>query len=297
MDIKSLRCFVAVAEKLNFSRAAESLYMSQPALSLRINSLEEELGVKLFRRNRQKVFLTAAGAAILPEIQELLARLDALPHLAGAGSLIGDPDTGFIHVALDSTLPETMLDDLTQRFYDFYRKYPKIDVELSSVDYRQFESALLGRKVDLCFMGLKHSEYDHLNPALNSILFRREKMVLAYTGAADASLPALVRDRELLQLVGEDRWNLVLLNYLEGEKIPFHPRIVSSGFALCASLMKESTVTFMPISFFESLTSPNLNYREMDIPDSEVLSCFVWDHMNFNPALQLLMNQFHQESI
>ena len=85
MDTKSLRCFLAVAENLNFSRAAESIYLSQPALSLRIHALEEELGVKLFLRTRQQVYLTAAGSALLPEVQEILARLDALPELARQG--------------------------------------------------------------------------------------------------------------------------------------------------------------------------------------------------------------------
>ena len=57
MDIKSMRCFLAVAETLNFSRAAESIYLSQPALSLRINAMEDELGAKLFLRTRQQVYL------------------------------------------------------------------------------------------------------------------------------------------------------------------------------------------------------------------------------------------------
>ena len=65
MDIKSMRCFLAVAETLNFSRAAESIYLSQPALSLRINAMEDELGAKLFLRTRQQVYLTAANVLAL----------------------------------------------------------------------------------------------------------------------------------------------------------------------------------------------------------------------------------------
>lgn len=82
MDIKSMTCFLAVAEKLNFSRAAEALYMSQPTLSQRISSLEEELGVSLFQRDHRHVFLTPAGSALLPEIQYIVRRIDALPALA-----------------------------------------------------------------------------------------------------------------------------------------------------------------------------------------------------------------------
>ena len=55
MDLKNLHCFIAVAEQLNFSRAAESLFLSQPSLSIRIKALEDELHTKLFHRTHQEV--------------------------------------------------------------------------------------------------------------------------------------------------------------------------------------------------------------------------------------------------
>lgn len=295
MDVKSLRCFLAVAEKLNFSRAAESLYISQPALSLRVNALEQELGVPLFRRTRQKVFLTEAGAAVLPEIHEIISKLDALPQMAQNGFRSADAETGCIRISLDTTLPDTMLDDLTRKFAKFYEKYPKISVDIDSVDFNQYENALLARKVDLCFIGFKHSERTHLNPAFNVIPFQIENMVLAYTGAPDIPTEQILNERTILLLNGEERWNSVLLSHMESEKLVPHTATIASGFALCVNLMKTSTATFMPISFFESLKTPNLNYREMDIPDARVISCFVWDKMNFNPALQLMINMFEQE--
>ena len=297
MDVKSLRCFLTVAEKLNFSRAAESLYISQPALSVRINALEEELGVPLFRRTKQKVFLTEAGAAVLPEIHEIISKLDALPQMAQNGFRAADAETGRIRVSLDTSLPDTMLDDLTRKFAGFYERYPKISVEIDSVDFAQYENALLTRKTDLCFMGFKNSECSHLNSAFNVIPFQRESMVLAYTGAPDIPTEQILDQRTILLLSGEDRWNSVLLSYMEGEKLTAHTETIASGFALCVNLMKTSTATFMPISFFRSLKTPNLNYREMEIPDAHVISCFVWDKMNFNPALQLMINLFEQEPV
>ena len=77
VEVKHLRAFVAVAEELNFGRAAARLYLSQPALSRQIRSLERLLGCELLRRTTHRVELTVAGSALLDRARPLLAELDA----------------------------------------------------------------------------------------------------------------------------------------------------------------------------------------------------------------------------
>src|SRR5689334_6313133 len=99
-DLRALRAFVAVAEELHFTRAAERLYVAQPALSEQIRRLERDLGVRLLERTTRRVELTAAGEALLVRARRILAEADAA--LADAARAARG-ETGRLRVATGST--------------------------------------------------------------------------------------------------------------------------------------------------------------------------------------------------
>src|SRR6266508_4062014 len=76
IELRHLRAFVAVAEELNFGRAASRLFLSQPALSRQISSLERLVGCDLLRRSTHRVELTLAGDALLDRVRQLLVDVD-----------------------------------------------------------------------------------------------------------------------------------------------------------------------------------------------------------------------------
>jgi DNA-binding transcriptional LysR family regulator len=82
LEIRQLRCFLAVARELHFRRAADTLHVSQPTLTRHIKQLEYELGVELFRRNKRHVALTSPGSALREEANAVIERLERAVMLA-----------------------------------------------------------------------------------------------------------------------------------------------------------------------------------------------------------------------
>nr|WP_319528035.1 LysR family transcriptional regulator [Pseudomonas laurentiana] len=101
MELRHLRYFVAVAQELNFTRAAGRLYTSQPSLSEQIRNLELEMGFPLLIRTRRKVELTAAGVVFLEEAQRILKQVAvAVTRAAKAASQARESITiGFVPAA------------------------------------------------------------------------------------------------------------------------------------------------------------------------------------------------------
>jgi DNA-binding transcriptional LysR family regulator len=107
MELRQIRSFLSIAGTLHFGRTAEMIHLSQPALSLQIRALEDEIGVRLFERNRRKTVLTAAGVAFREDATEALLRLDQAVHKAklAANGKLGILRIGFISTAGNELVP------------------------------------------------------------------------------------------------------------------------------------------------------------------------------------------------
>src|SRR5258707_5823014 len=106
MELRQIRSFLSIAETLHFGRTAELIHLSQPALSLQIRALEEDVGVRLFERNRRKTTLTAAGVAFRDEAARAPSRFDQAIYQA---QLAANGKQGVLRVGLILTAGSDIL--------------------------------------------------------------------------------------------------------------------------------------------------------------------------------------------
>lgn len=108
MNLNELRYVVAVAQELNFRRAAGRCFVSQPALSLAVRKLEDELGVRLFERNRTAVKVTPIGVRVVEQAQRALEEAAKVKEIArqGKDQLVGPLRLGVIYTVGPYLLPE-----------------------------------------------------------------------------------------------------------------------------------------------------------------------------------------------
>lgn len=148
MNLRSLRCFVAVAEELNFSRAAERLNMSQPPLTQHIKSLEHQLGAILFHRTKRSVRISEVGIALLDEARRLLAQVDGLPHLVQRAKLEG---SGYLRAGFVASAVFTKVRSLyTKLSYDI----PGVLTLWQEMNSAEQIDALRTGKLDIAFVYL-----------------------------------------------------------------------------------------------------------------------------------------------
>jgi DNA-binding transcriptional LysR family regulator len=148
MELRHLRYFVAVAEELHFRRAAERLYVAQPAVSEQIRKLEVELGVRLFDRTHRSVVLTEPGRALLEEARRVL-------HMADAAKLAARNarDSATVRLRI-GYVPDALPGSVPRALQQLASAAPRIDVALETGAPLRLIHAVRDGQLDAAVVGL-----------------------------------------------------------------------------------------------------------------------------------------------
>jgi DNA-binding transcriptional LysR family regulator len=187
MELRQIRSFLSIAETLHFGRTARLLHISQPALSLQIRALEEEIGVPLFVRNRRKTILTEAGVAFRKEAAAALSQLELAirkSRLAATGKL------GFLRIGFISTAGFEIVPDIVRQFRDLN---PEVELSLRSIPTATQVRMLETGALDIGFLRLPIGEHS----ALETLTVHREPFVVVAPRSHKLAKKRRVRLREV----------------------------------------------------------------------------------------------------
>lgn len=144
MNIENLKCFILVAENLSFARAAEALYISQPAVTKQISTLERELGVSLFIRSTRHVELTQAGMSFYKDAKDLVQKSE----LAVSRVRKHNNHLDTLSIGLSSDILLFYLSPFLKKYHELY---PEIQPQIQVYGYKVISNLFREDKLDAMF--------------------------------------------------------------------------------------------------------------------------------------------------
>ena len=287
MEVRELEAFLAVARELHFARAAESLNITQPALSRRIQSLEHGIDARLFVRDRRSVELTTAGQALVRPATEAV---EAMKRAAATGRAAGKGEIGRVRVAYAGTSSQSMVADLARHTAD---RHPNLTVELMSANFAlPLIDKVVRGDVDIAF-----GRWNYIPAGVSTRVVALESLVLAVPSEHPiAERPAVSMDQ-----LREVRW--ITLPSTLGSVLIGHLRRLAAEAGFVPDVVQEAPDTWTVLSLVEAgigcsltlssvaanTTNPRVTFIPLSDETNPVEVRMAWRDDSNNPAQRSLL--------
>jgi DNA-binding transcriptional LysR family regulator len=282
MNFSQIKCFLAASECLNFTKAAERLYLSQPVLSRQIAAMEDELGIELFIREKKTVRLTAAGEVMAEGLRRLAGDYSDLVEKASA-----------LHKGFAGTLNIGMIEGqlicapYSGALASFHDEHPSVRCNLSSHSIGGLVRALQDGSVDIGFCasfnveGIDDLEYKEVGRAKTFLVIPKRHPLADKEGL---TLDDFRNDLFLTLPANESPQ--ISRNGTRSERTLEAPDIGS------LALWLEAGYGIFPLNENHSLrNNPNLVFKDIPgLPDS--IEVVVWNKNSKNPMIPMFCDQF-----
>ena len=295
MNTTQIKCFLALADTLNYTRAAMRLYMAQPSLSRQIVSLEQELNTQLVIRDQKQVRLTPAGMLLASELGGIQAATDSLLERVRT---VGQGYAGTLSVGVLEG--QWVGADITRMFRGFLESYPNIDLSICHGSFGELRGRLFSGKMDVAVT--LHFDVKDLD-GVSCRKYGEDRAVLAVS----RRLPLGQKERitfedmlgeTLLAISPEDSRTgaELLLSEIKKKGFPawnvrYAPNLIT------VMLWIEAGLGIGLINHHSSLAAnPEVRLIE-ELPLGDASPCVAWRKDNLNPAIPLLLEQLEQNVV
>jgi DNA-binding transcriptional LysR family regulator len=291
IELRHLKYFIAVAEELNFGRAAQKLNITQPSLSRQIQKLEQELAVKLFERLPSQIQLTQAGELFLTEAQQILVKVKQGIQIAQRASRgeIGHLKIGFQGSAVYDIIPNSIR--------VFRGSFPNVDVIVQPMITREQISAIENNQLDLGFVV---PPINHSNLIVETILEEPVIVVLPENHPLAKETEITIADlgHEPLILASRDRdcglfEEIFNLYYQAG----LHPNVIYAAREMQVMLGFVAAgmgISLLP-AYVQNLQRLGVVYRSLK-PHAPIVKLAIAYKSNNQPTLQSFLKIVKQQS-
>lgn len=290
MELRHLYYFIAVAEELHFSRAAERLHIAQPPLSQQIRDLETELGLKLFERTKRRVELTAAGQVFLEEARRALQQVDWAVKAAQRASR---GDIGRLVVGFNSSATYSVLPRILQVFR---ARCPDVELVLQELTTSQQLESLHHSKIDV---GLLYLYVDDSELHFLSVL--KEPLLVAIADShllvnqPQISIHALGHEPFILppRDIGAGLYSQIISFF---QQTGFTPKVLQEAILLQTAISLVAGgfgVALVPASL-QNLQRTGVAYKPLQEPTPEIEISLAWRRDDSSPVLQKFLNSVRE---
>lgn len=293
MELRQLKYFAKTAEHMSFTKAAEELFIAQPAISQQIATLEEELGVLLFSREKRKIKLTEAGEAFLRGANKILREAEATVE-ASIKAYKGELSKlaiGFIGPPVFHFLP--------QLISEFRKAHPLIHISIYEMSAKQQIEALQKGEIDISF----GRPFDKdLSPSIESKFVYQDIFLCVlpkeHSLTSKKRISAKDLSKEKLILLKEEldpRLNKKVMSFFDREEIPeiyFKAKEVQTILTMVAS---ESGVAIVP-QCASQLYNPGVIYLPMSPKSIKTELCIHWNAKKNSQAINYFLKKFSRFS-
>jgi DNA-binding transcriptional LysR family regulator len=290
MELRHLRYFVAVAEELHFSRAADRLHIAQPPLSQQIRNLEEELGVQLLQRTKHQVQLTSAGQLFLEEARRTLAQAERAIQTAQRASRgeLGRLVVGFASSAAYNVFPEILR--------VFRACFPEVELVLRELNSQPIQDYLYSSQIDIGFV-----YFPIVTDSLCCLSIVEEPFLVALP----QSHPLSTQPQVALQAIAHDPFILFprhnspdFYDKIVGlcQQAGFSPKVVQEAALMqtIVSLVAAAIgVALVPASL-QNLQRTGVVYKQVQGLAAMVEMAVVWRRDDRSPVLEAFLNTVRQ---